>query len=91
LKRNTAAAVLLYLLPAQATALVSLGYVPLLLAGGSLYNGHFLYRIFLSAVRSSLPGGSFAALHNVIIGPKVRSAPIIPHYVKAGQGQISLP
>jgi hypothetical protein len=39
---------------------------------------------------SFLPGGSSAALHNVIIGPSrraVRSKSIIPHYVKAGQGR----
>jgi len=83
--------VLLYLLPAQATALVWPDDVPLLIAGGSLYVCPSSGELLPEAVRqeSSLPGGSFAALHNVIIGPKVRSAPIIPHYVKAGQGQIN--
>jgi hypothetical protein len=45
-------------------------------------------RKVLQGLLSLLPGGSSAALHNVIIGPSrraVRSESIIPHYVKAGQ------
>ena len=77
MKRNTTAAVLLYLLPAQATALLGLGYVPLLIAGGSLYVrsslGEILPDLVVSSIHS-LPGGSSAALHNVIIGPTKEGA-----------------
>ena len=41
---------------------------------------------------ASLPGGSSAALHNVIIGTGPQDGceakPIMPHYVKAGQGNV---
>ncbi|HMI61452.1 MAG TPA: hypothetical protein VK518_11095 [Puia sp.] len=42
---------LLYLLPAQATALVWLGYVPLLIAGGSLSDGSSSGEIVPETVR----------------------------------------
>jgi hypothetical protein len=50
-------------------------------------------RKVLQGLLSLLPGGSSAALHNVIIGPSrraVRSESIRSRYVKAGQGKCYL-